>query len=132
MIAKTCIKNNIIFQYVKKMSTELAKILCMLVDEISAKFTLYGKAVTNAEIFSDVGLLPALAKRADQLCSLCLGYSIGATFTEVEKATLGSKVQFDEVTPDVLRLLCILDVIYELVRVGPSKDQKPLDELMYD
>lgn len=110
----------------------LSKKLCSIAKAMNARFTLYGKPITYEEVFSEVGLLPALSRRADQLCSLCLGYGIGITFTDVDKSLLGIKVQFDEVTPNVLRLFCICDVISELMRVAPSRDQTPLDELMYD
>ena len=69
---------------------------------------------------------------ADQLSSLCLGYGIGVTFDEVEKSTLGVKAKFDDITPDILRLACITDVICELVNSAPTKGVTPLDELMYD
>lgn len=97
-----------------------------------ANFTLNSKPIKYEEVFSDVGLLPALARRADQLCSLCLGYGIGASFEDAKDTKLGIKVKFDEVTPDVLRLLCLCDVINELMNSAPSRDLTPLDELMYD
>lgn len=84
------------------------------------------------EVFADTGLLPAMVRRADQLCSLCLGYGLGATYEDAENALLGTRVVFDTVTPNALRLLCITDVINELIQGGPSKDYTPLDELMYD
>lgn len=99
---------------------------------MNAKFTLYGKPITYEEAFSETGLLPAIARRADQLCSLCLGYGIGATFVEAEKGLLKMKVQFDEVTPNILRLLCICDVISEIIRTATVGGQTPLDELTYD
>ena len=111
---------------------DLIKKFCALAESIEVKFTLYGKPITNAEVFSEAGLLPALAKRADQLSSLCLGYGIGTTFTEVESAILGTKVQFDEITPDVLRLFFMAHIIYDLIKSAPSKDQVALDELLYD
>lgn len=114
------------------MATDFKKKLTSITKAMNVKFTLYGKPITYEEVFADTGLLPAMARRADQLCSLCLGYGIGATFSEVEKSLLGSKVQFDEVTPDILRLICLCDVISELARMAPSKDQVALDELMYD
>lgn len=91
-----------------------------------------GRHLAYSEMFSDTGLLPGLTKRADQLASLCLGYGLGATYEDTENSLLGVKVKFDEFTPDVLRLFCILDVIYELVKNSPSKDAVSLDELMYD
>jgi intracellular multiplication protein IcmS len=111
---------------------DLTKKLCALAKAMKANFTLNSKPITYEEVFSVTGLLPAMARRADQLSSLCLGYGIGASFDEAEKATLGVKVKFDEVTPDVLRLLCICDVISELMNSAPSRDTTPLDELMYD
>lgn len=111
---------------------DLTKKLCALAKAMKLNFTLNSKPISFEDVFADTGLLPALARRADQLCSLCLGYGIGVSFDEAEKATLGVKVKFDEVTPDILRLLCICDVITELVNSAPSRDSIPLDELMYD
>lgn len=110
----------------------LSKQLCAIAKSMKAKFILDNKHIGHEEVFSDTGLLPALARRADQLCSLCLGYGIGASFDEVEKSRLGVKVKFDDVTPNVLRLLCITDVLSELINSGPTKEVTPLDELLYD
>ena len=90
------------------------------------------RSISCEEIFSDAGLLPAMARRADQLSSLCLGYGIGISFEEAEGSLLGVKVVFDEITPDVLRMLTITDVLCELVHSAPTKDAVALDELMYD
>ncbi len=111
---------------------ELKKALYSIAKTLNAHFTLKGRLVTYEEVFSDVGLLPAIARRADQLCSLCLGYGIGVSFDEVEQALLGVKANFDEVTPNILRYLCITDVLCELIQNGGSSTQTPLDELMYD
>lgn len=106
--------------------------LCNIAKGLGGNFSLNSRPITYDEVFNDVGLLPAIARRADQLCSLCLGYGIGVTFDEAEKALLGVQVVFDEVTPDTLRFLCIADVLNELIKAGASKDSTPLDELMYD
>ena len=110
----------------------LEKKLLAIVKQIPVTFTLKGSTISPKEIFSDVGLLPGLTKRADQLAQLCLGYGLGATYEDVEDALLGTKVNFDEFTPEVLRLLCIVDVLYELVKSSPMRDEVALDELMYD
>lgn len=110
----------------------LSKQLCAIAKAMKTKFILDNKHIGHEEVFSDIGLLPALARRADQLCSLCLGYGIGVSFDEVEKSRLGVKVKFDDVTPNVLRLLCITDVLSELINSGPTKEVTPLDELLYD
>jgi intracellular multiplication protein IcmS len=111
---------------------DLTKKLCALAKALNVKFTLRNVPINYEEVFSETGLLPAITKRADQLCSLCLGYGIGAIFPEAEKSQLGVKVQFDEITPNILRFLCITDVLNELIKAAPSKDSVPLDELLYD
>lgn len=111
---------------------EISKQLADLSVLLKVKYTYNGKSMTYDEVFSPTGLLPGLAKRADQLCSLCLGYGIGVTFEDAEKAVLGNQVRFDEATPEVLRLLCLSDVLQELIKAAPNKELVALDELMYD
>lgn len=111
---------------------DMTKQLCALAKALKANFTFNDRPMSYQEVFADTGLLPALARRADQLCSLCLGYGIGISFDEAEKSILGVKVTFDDITPNILRLLCIADVISELMFSAPSRDTTPLDELMYD
>lgn len=111
---------------------ELIKQLTNIATSLNVRFTFNGKPLTSEEVFSVNGLLPGIARRADQLCSLCLGYGIGVSFEDAEKAPLGVEVKFDEVTPPVLRLLCITDVLMELVKASSSKEVVALDELMYD
>lgn len=106
--------------------------LVQIAKSLDANFTLNDKAISAEEVFSPNGLLPAIARRADQLCSLCLGYGIGISFEEAESSLLGVKVVFDEVTPNILRFLCIVDVMYELIHTSVSPTSTPLDELMYD
>lgn len=110
------------------MSVTLGKIARAM----GARFSLNGRPMTIEEVFAPTGLLPAISRRADQLCSLCLGYGIGATFEEAEGSTLGVKVVFDDITPNILRMLCVADVINELVQSTPRGDMTPLDQLMYD
>ena len=103
-----------------------------VVATMNAKFYLNNPFIGHAEVFSPTGLLPAIARRADQLCSLCLGYGLGLSFEEAQDALLGTRIVFDDVTPNTLRILCMLDVVYELIQGGPNTDYTPLDELMYD
>ncbi len=95
-------------------------------------YSLNGRPLTMEEVFSPTGLLPGIARRADQLSSLCLGYGIGATFEESEGALLGVQVVFDDITPNVLRIMCMIDVLNELMKGTPKGDTVPLDQLMYD
>ncbi|OGT48793.1 MAG: type IV secretion protein IcmS [Gammaproteobacteria bacterium RIFCSPHIGHO2_12_FULL_38_11] len=110
----------------------LEKKLTAIAKRMGVNFTLKSSVANYKEVFSETGLLPGLTKRADQLAQLCLGYGLGATYEDVEGSLLGVKVNFDEFTPEVLRLLCILDVLNELVKSSPTRDEVPLDELMYD
>ena len=64
------------------MDREIGTCLATIAASMSAKFYLNDRFVSFDEVFADTGLLPAIAKRADQLCSLCLGYGLGATFDE--------------------------------------------------
>ena len=111
---------------------EVQKALMKVAKRMNAKFTLNDRVVVYEEVFSEAGLLPAIAKRADQLCSLCLNYGIGVTFNEEENAMLKVKVGFDDTTPNVIRLMCLVDVMCELIFLAPSRDVTPLDELLYD
>ena len=111
---------------------DIQKQLCLVAKAMKATFTLNGKQISHQDVFSDMGLLPAIAKRADQLSSLCLGYGIGVTFEEVEKSRLGIRAKFDDITPNILRLACLTDVVCELINSGPTKEVTSLDELLYD
>jgi intracellular multiplication protein IcmS len=111
---------------------DLTSNLCAIAKTTNANFTFCGKPISYEEVFAETGLLPSMAQRADRICALCLGYGIGATFTEAEKSLLGVRVQFDDITPDILRLMYIYDVILEIIKAAPTPDQIPLDELMYD
>src|SRR3990167_3024591 len=114
------------------MDITISKAMGIIAASLNAKFYLNDRFVSYDEVFSVTGLLPAIARRADQLCSLCLGYGLGVTFNDAEGALLGTQVVFDDVTPNTLRLLCMTDVMSEIIQGGPSRDYTPLDELMYD
>lgn len=114
------------------MNIDISQSMALIASQMNAKFYLNDRFVSFEEVFSTTGLLPAIADRADQLCSLCLGYGLGATFEEAQGALLNKRVIFDEVTPNVLRLLCMTDVLNELIQGSPSRDYTPLDELMYE
>jgi len=110
------------------MSQQIGKVVKVM----GARFSLNGRPMTVDEVFAPTGLLPAIARRADQLCSLCLGYGIGVTFEEAEGSTLGVQVVFDDITPNILRMLCITDVVFELTQSTPKGEMTALDQLMYD
>jgi len=90
---------------------------------MNGRFCLNGRPLTMEEVFSPMGMLPGIARRADQLSSLCLGYGIGATFEEAEGTPLSIKVIFDDIT---------LNVLGELMKGSAGDDMTSLDQLMYD
>lgn len=107
--------------------------LIAVAKSLKIQFTLDDKPISYSEVFSDTGMLPAIAKRADQLALLCLGYGIGAVFEEDEKAKVGARVKFDDITPNSLRLMFLVDVIEELRRSsGSAAGVVAVDEFLYD
>jgi intracellular multiplication protein IcmS len=122
----------ILTSMVALMEKSISKCMELIATRMNAKFYLNDRFIGYEEVFSVTGLLPAIARRADQLCSLCLGYGLGVTFNDAEGSLLGNLVVFDEVTPNSIRILCLVDVVNELIQGGPSRDYTPLDELMYD
>ncbi|OGT60082.1 MAG: type IV secretion protein IcmS [Gammaproteobacteria bacterium RIFCSPHIGHO2_12_FULL_43_28] len=113
-------------------TTDISEQMCKAARLLGGNYTLNGRPMTMEEVFAPSGLLPGIARRADQLASLCLGYGIGVTFEETEGAVLGVKVVFDDMTPNVLRLLCMIDVLNELMRGVPRGGMAALDQLLYD
>src|SRR3990167_9656450 len=98
------------------MALDIAQQMIKAARLLNGQFSLNGRPMTMDEVFSYTGLLPGMARRADQLSSLCLGYGIGVTFEEAEGSPLGVRVIFDDITPNVLRLLCLVDVLNELMK----------------
>ena len=113
-------------------STLLMQHLKTVIHASDKKFTLKGRDIDLEEMLAETGLLPAIAKRADQLASLCLGYGIGVSFTEKERSMLGTSVAFDDATPLPLRLLFLYDVILDIGKGATPGAKISLDELLYD
>ena len=106
--------------------------MCDIMQGLDVRFILESKPISAAEVFSPTGLMPAIARRADQICTLCLGYGIGISFVEAETGLLGVKIIFDETSPSSLRFICITDVIMSIRQASPDSQAIDLDELMYD
>lgn len=114
------------------MAMDISEQMIKVARRLNGNFTLNGRPMTMEEVFSTSGLLPGIARRADQLCSLCLGYGIGVTFEDAEGSPLGIKAVFDDMTPNTLRLLCLVDVLMELMKATMRGSPTALDQLMYD
>ncbi len=111
---------------------EISQQLAAIAKAMNCRYTLKGEPVSYEQVFSPTGLMPGIFRRADQLCSFCLGYGLGVTFDRSENATLGVVAQFDGTTPTVLRLLCATDVLHEFMQQAASPDVVSLDDLMMD
>jgi intracellular multiplication protein IcmS len=113
---------------IQDISEQMAKVARLM----NGQYSLNGRPMTMEEVFSNSGLLPGIARRADQLSSLCLGYGIGVTFEETEGTALGVKAVFDDITPNSLRILCMIDVLNELMKGSNRGGVTALDQLLYD
>lgn len=106
--------------------------LAAIAKAMGCKYTIKGEPIPYEKVFSQTGLLPAIMRRADQLCSFCLGYGLGLTFDRSDNAMLSATVQMDNITPNTLRLMCITDVLHEFMQQAPSPEAIALDDLMQD
>lgn len=104
----------------------------LVAKDMNIGFTLHDKTIGADEVFAESGLLPAILRRADQLCSFCFGYGLGISFDEADNSRLGVKVTFNDEVPNVLRVMCAVEIMYELMESAPSRDRIALDDLMYD
>lgn len=110
----------------------LEKQIIAIAKVLHCNFTLRDQPVSAEQVLAEAELLPAVLRRADQLCSFCLGYGLGITFEESQGGGIGVKIKLDEATPNALRLLCVADVLIELMQHAPTREVTPLDDLMYD
>lgn len=111
---------------------DFGKTLGLVANEMKIGFTLHDKAIAIESVFAETGLLPAFLRRADQLCSFCMGYGLGLTFDPAENSQLGIKVVFNTEVPNVLRLMCAVEILFELAEAARNRTSIPLDDLMYD
>lgn len=90
-------------------------------------------SVTSEDVFSHRGLMPAIAKRADKICTLVFGYGLGVKYKKYEASTLGEEVIFVDGAPKIVQLHCVLYVLDQLFT--SSRDdlgRLVVDELLYD
>ena len=111
---------------------EVGKQLIAVSKALRCQFTLRDQPISMEQVFSETGLLPGIFRRADQLASFCLGYNLGITFEEAPASMLGSRLKFDDKTPNALRVMCATDILVEFVQNSPSRNLTALDDLMYD
>jgi len=57
---------------------------------------------------------------------------LGVSFDEADNSRLGVKVTFNDEIPNVLRVMCAVEIMFELAESAPSRERIALDDLMYD
>jgi intracellular multiplication protein IcmS len=103
-----------------------------MADLLGCKFEIFGKPISSDKVFAEDGLLPAFTKRAESLSTFVLNKTLGVTYQKVSGSVSGLKVSFDESVPNSYRILCMLDVLIELIHQSSSAKNIKLDELLYD
>lgn len=111
---------------------DISEALTRVISKLDVSFTLRSEPISIKNVLAPSGLLPAIARRADQTANLCLNYGIGISFEEAEESELGVQVRFDNVTPQTLRLMCMYDVILDIIGYSDDENVVALDELLFD
>ena len=115
---------------VSDMNKDILQVCKGLTSRMQVNYQLRSRKITAEEVFAEAGLMPAIAKRADQLSMLCFGHGIGVVFEDDSSSMLGVKAKF-EGELKVSALLCIADTLIELTR-GVRQGIVVLDELLFD
>jgi intracellular multiplication protein IcmS len=111
---------------------DFSKQLVCIAQELGANFSLRGERIAPEKVFSSTGLLPPIMRRADQLCTFCLGYGLGLTFSSSSGSMTGSSIDLDAKVSSSLRLLCVTDVLVEMLQNSADNKTIVLDEMMLD
>ena len=111
------------------MESNLEGCVKALAKSLDCRFWFKGESMQYDKVFSHTGFLPALLHRANQLSLFCLGKELGVTFERDEGSVLQIRSLLDDKVPMMLRLIFLLDVLYELVQAAPSPQSVRLDEL---
>lgn len=96
------------------MSVDIAKLCTSLGERAEVSYFYRGRDLQGEEVFSPFGLLPAILKRAESLCLMCLGKGLGVSFKDTKKSMLGYSVEIEEEQRHFLQILCVVDVMEEL------------------
>jgi len=111
---------------------EIYKVLSLIIDKIDVSFTLNNKPMSSEDICKPNGLFPALMRRADQLSSFCLKHGLGVKFEKSPESTIGIIATLDNTVSNAYIIMCVTEIIYEIIEASPNKRLVALDHLMYD
>lgn len=111
---------------------DIYKCMALIADRMQVKFTLNNKTMTSSEVFAENGMFPAIIKRADQLSAFCLGTGLGLGYEESANSLLGTRAIMDNTVSNAYRIMCMTEILYELVESSPNPRLLALDNLMFD
>jgi intracellular multiplication protein IcmS len=111
---------------------DIYKCLALIADQMQVKFTLNQKPIAALEVFGPKGLFPSFMRRADQLSNFCLGKGLGVTFENTTNTLLGITAKMDGSTSMAFRIMCITEILCELMESSLNPRLVALDNLMYD
>lgn len=111
---------------------EIYKVLSLVIDKIDVSFTLNNKPISSEDICKPNGLFPALMRRADQLSSFCLKHGLGVKFDKSPDTTMGITATLDNSVSNAFRIMCLVEIVYEIIEASPNRKLVALDHLMYD
>lgn len=99
---------------------------------LNCKYEMYGNIVTADKVFAPDGMLPSFFKRAENLSLYVLNKPLGVIFEKLPSGMSGIRCTWDESVPNSYRILCLLDVLLELLQESGAKKVIRLDSLLYD
>lgn len=111
---------------------DFSRQLVCIAQELGANFSLRGDSLAPEKVFSASGMLAPIMRRADQLCTFCLGYGLGLTFSSAAGSMTGTTIDLDNKVSSSLRLLCVTDVLIEMLQNSADSKTIVLDEMMLD
>ena len=111
---------------------DIHKCMALVADRMQIKFTINNKPLTSMEVFAANGMFPAIIKRADQLSHFCLGTGLGITVEEAATSMMGTKAVMDQTISNAYRIMCMTEILCELMESSPNPKLLALDNLMYD
>ena len=96
-------------------------------------FTFKNKPLSHEEVFAAFGILPGVLKRANKICSVCVGTSLGGTFPKTDRSYLGYSLELKELSlPLPFAMLFIVDVLEAVIAGKGPASTVALDEFSYE
>lgn len=109
---------------------DLTQFLCAFAEQMKCSFTLRGQSMPADKAFAPKALLPALLKKADHLCDFCMGHGIHVMFPEEQSSMVSYTFELKPEASKPMILLCLVDVMMDMIYAASSRDAIALDELL--